>query len=93
MEMKKYIFIILMCYSLSVYADEFVQMTNGMTCWRNQNGKLWGCSGGVETGGNGFNDSKTGDRYNYINPNQAIDTRTGQPISTPYRKRNGDYDR
>ena len=89
--MKKYTFIILMFCSASVYADDFVRMTNGMTCWRNKNGQLWGCSGGTDTGGNGFNDAQTGTRYNYTNPNQAIDTRTGQPINTPYRKRNN-YD-
>ena len=50
-------------------------------------GYIYGCSGGTNTGDSGFNDVHTGTRYNYINKNQAIDTRTGQPINTPDRKR------
>jgi hypothetical protein len=89
--MKSYALALLVLGSSSVLADEFVTMTNGMTCWRNQNGELWGCSGGVNTGDSGFNDSRTGTRYENINPDQAIDTRTGQPINTPYRGQNGEY--
>lgn len=89
-EMKKYVFTLLALFASSVYADEFVQMSNGMVCWRNQNGQLWGCSGGVNTGDSGFNDTRTGTRYNYINSNQAIDTRTGIPINTPYRNPSDD---
>jgi len=74
-------------------ADEFIVMTNGMTCWRNSSGFVYGCSGGVSTGDSGFNDSRTGTRYEYINPNQAIDTRRGQPINVPRRQwRNDDSD-
>jgi hypothetical protein len=76
--------------SQSAYADELVQMNNGMTCWRNDQGFMYGCSGGANTGDSGFNDVKTGDRYERINDNQAIDTRTGQPIDTPRREDNND---
>lgn len=86
--MKKYSVALIMLCASSAFADEFVQMSNGMTCWRNRNGQLWGCSGGVDTGDRGFNDIRRGTRYNYINPNQAIDTQTGQPIDTPYRNLN-----
>lgn len=70
-------------------ADELIQMSNGMTCWRNDAGHMYGCSGGSSTGDSGFNDVKTGKRYERINDDQAIDTQTGQPIYTPYRGRNG----
>lgn len=73
-------------------ADELIVMTNGMTCWRNSSGFVYGCSGGVSTGDSGFNDARTGRRYEYINPNQAIDTRTGQPINTPNRQRRNNDD-
>lgn len=88
--MKKYTIALTILCASSAFADEFVQMTNGMTCWRNQNGQLWGCSGGANTGDHGFNDARSGTRYNYINSDQAIDTRTGQPINTPYRNQNDD---
>lgn len=65
------------------HADELVQMSNGMTCWRNNVGFMYGCSGGTQTGDSGFNEVRTGRRYENINENQAIDTRTGQPINIP----------
>lgn len=72
-------------------ADELIQMTNGMTCWRNAYGVIYGCAGGTPIpGGSGFNEARTGWRYEYINPNQAIDTRTGQPINAPRRQRKDD---
>lgn len=64
-------------------ADEPITMTNGMTCWRNHSGHTYGCSGGVNTGDSGFNDTRTGTRYERIGPNQAIDTRSGQPMDLP----------
>lgn len=88
--MRKYLFAFVLLGSSSVVADEFVTMTNGMTCWRNENGQLWGCSGGVNTGDSGFNDTRTGTRYENISPDQSIDTRTGQPFNTP---RYDPYDR
>ena len=81
--MRKYAFVIALLCASAALADELVQMSNGMTCWRNQQGQMYGCSGGTNTGDSGFNDTRTGTRYNYTNPNQAIDTRTGQPIYTP----------
>lgn len=80
----------LMVFSQVGYADELIQMSNGMTCWRNSVGHVYGCSGGASTGDSGFNYVRTGKRYNYINPNQAIDTQTGQPINTPYKNRGDD---
>lgn len=81
--MKQYLFAVVLLSSTSVLADEFVTMSNGMTCWRNANGQLWGCSGGVNTGDSGFNDTRSGTRYEYINSQQAIDTRTGRPFGAP----------
>lgn len=75
--------VLILLISSSALADEFVTMTNGMTCWRNEQGQLWGCSGGVDTGDTGFNDTRTGQRFEHINPRQAIDPRTGQPFWTP----------
>lgn len=76
--------LVLALLPFTAHADEYVQMTNGMTCWRNANGELWGCSGGTRTQGSGFNDANTGDRYEYIN-RQAYDTRTGQVLDTNLR--------
>ena len=85
--MKTYLLVFSLLLSSTAYADEFIQMSNGMTCWRDNSGYIYGCSGGTNTGDSGFNDVHTGTRYNYINKNQAIDTRTGQPINTPNRER------
>ena len=91
--MKTYLLVLLLVFlSQTAYADELIQMSNGMTCWRNDVGHVYGCSGGVSTGDSGFNDVHTGKRYEYINDNQAIDTRTGQPINTPYRQRDTNND-
>ncbi len=65
------------------YADELIQMSNGMTCWENSSGFRYGCSGGSSSGDSGFNDVKTGKRYERINDNQAIDPQTGQIINIP----------
>ena len=73
----------LMSMASAAHADEFITMSNGMTCWRNPSGFTYGCSGGVNTGDSGFNDTRTGDRYERIGPNQAIDTRSGQPMEVP----------
>ena len=76
--------------SFAVHADELLTMSNGMTCWRNDQGHVWGCSGGHNNGSGGFNDTRTGQRYENINQDQSIDTRTGQPI---YRSQeNSHYD-
>ena len=89
LKMKTYLVVLLLVVlSQTAYADELIQMSNGMTCWRNDDGHVYGCSGGVSTGDSGFNDVRTGKRYEYINENQAIDTQTGQPINTPRRERN-----
>lgn len=92
--MKTFLVILtLLILSSTAYADELIVMTNGMTCWRNASGVIYGCSGGAAIpGDSGFNDVKTGRRYEYINPNQAIDTRTGQPINAPRRQRQKDDD-
>ena len=73
----------LMSMASTTHADEFITLSNGMTCWRNPSGFTYGCSGGVNTGDSGFNDTRTGDRYERIGPNQAIDTRSGQPMEVP----------
>ena len=85
--MKRYLLVLSIVLSQTAYGDELIQMNNGMTCWRNDVGHVYGCSGGVSNGDNGVNDVRTGQRYEYINPNQAIDIRTGQPINTPQRNR------
>lgn len=66
-----------------VHADELIQMTNGMTCWRNNVGVIYGCSGGVDTGDRGFNDTRTGTRYESVGGDNAVDTRTGQTFNVP----------
>ncbi len=67
----------------SAWADEFIQYSNGATAWRNNQGFIYGYSGGVRTGDSGFNDTRTGERYEYTGPNNAINTRNGQSLSTP----------
>jgi hypothetical protein len=81
--MKKIILITLIMLSNIVYADEFIQMNNGMTCWRNNVGVIYGCSGGVDTGDSGFNDTRTGTRYESVGGDNAVDTRTGQTFNVP----------
>ena len=70
--------------SSSAIADEYVQMSNGMGCWRNDVGVTYGCAGGSDNGDSGFNDVKTGARYNYSSPDQssAVDSTSGQSINT-----------
>ena len=81
--MKKIILMTLIMLSTIVYADEFIQMNNGMTCWRNNVGVIYGCSGGVNTGDSGFNDTRTGTRYESVGGDNAVDTRTGQTFNVP----------
>ena len=59
-------------------------MSNGMGCWRNDVGVTYGCAGGSDNGDSGFNDVKTGARYNYSSPDQssAVDSTSGQSINT-----------
>jgi hypothetical protein len=78
--MKK--IMILFLFSSVAMADEFIQFDNGATGWRNSNGVVYGVSGGSHTG-SGFNDARTGERYENINPNESINTRTGQVIQNP----------
>jgi len=86
--MKIYFLILLLVLlAQTATADELITMTNGMTCWRNAHGLVYGCSGGVYTGGSGFNDARTGTRYEYINDHQAVNTKTGQVINVPRRQR------
>jgi hypothetical protein len=80
--MKK--IIILFLFSSVAMADEFVQFDNGATGWRNNAGVVYGVSGGVDNGSHGFNDVRTGERYENINPNESINTRTGQVIQDSY---------
>lgn len=82
-----FLILLLVLFAQTATADELIVMSNGMTCWRNAHGVVYGCSGGVSTGDSGFNDVRTGKRYEYINKDQAIDTRTGQPINVPRRQR------
>lgn len=70
-----------------VHADEFLQLNNGMTCWRNNAGFVYGCSGGVDIGDKGFNDTRTGTRYESVGEDNAVDTRTGQTFNVPKIKR------
>jgi hypothetical protein len=70
-------------------ADELITMSNGMTCWRDATGHTYGCSGGVNTGDSGFNDTRTGQRYERIDPNQSLDTRTGQAFPVPGQQPRG----
>ena len=86
--MKNLIYTVIILATSTAVADEFIVMDNGMTCFRNKSGFTYGCNGGVDNGSGGFNDVKTGTRYNYINPNQALDTRSGMPMNTPYRNNN-----
>jgi hypothetical protein len=74
---------ILMLACLSAVADEQVHMNNGMTCWRNDQGHLWGCSGGVDDRSGGFTDTESGTRYQYNAPRRAIDPNSGAPVYTP----------
>ncbi|MBL1263634.1 hypothetical protein [Candidatus Methylomicrobium oryzae] len=72
-----------MSFTLVANADESIGMTNGMHCWRNKAGVYYGCSGGVNTGESGFNDARTGKRYESIGGNNVIDTQTGQSFEVP----------
>ena len=70
--------------AITAKADVRVQMSNGMGCWRNDVGEMYGCSGGSDNGDSGFNDVKTGARYDYSSPDQssAVDSTSGQSINT-----------
>jgi hypothetical protein len=78
--MKTLIFMLCLISGIAS-ADEMVQMNNGMTCWRNDVGVMYGCSGGVNNGDTGFNDVKTGSRYESINDgSRAVNTRNGSTM-------------
>lgn len=81
-----FLILLLVLFAQIASADELIVMTNGMTCWRNGNGVIYGCSGGAPPGGSGSNDAQTGTRYEYINDCQMINTRTGQVINVPCRQ-------
>lgn len=67
--MIKKIFLFLCVFSSQgTFADEFMTFSNGMTCWKNDVGHIYGCSGGVDTGDTGVFDNRTGKRYEFINP-------------------------
>ena len=90
--MKKILLLSILGFSPVVGADEFIQMSNGMTCWRNNTGFTYGCSGGSPTGDSGFNDVRTGERYESTGGNQAVNTRSGQFINIPQRNNNENFD-
>jgi hypothetical protein len=81
--MKKLIMLMLVMVASTAGADELMQMSNGMTCWRNNVGVVYGCNGGVKTDGTGFNDVKTGTRYESTGDGRAVNTRTGGTIGMP----------
>jgi hypothetical protein len=78
--MKK--IIVLLLFSSLAIADEFIQFSNGATAFRNENGFVYGYNGGSHTG-SGFNDVRTGERYENINPSQSINTHNGQVMQRP----------
>jgi hypothetical protein len=73
----------LLLVSACVAADEYRPMSGGMGCWQNDSGALYGCSGGDLTDETGFSDLSTGQRYERISPDQAVDTWGGGVIDTP----------
>jgi len=81
--MKKLLLALTIMVSFTAQADEFIQYDNGATAWRNDAGVVYGYSGGMVTGESGFNDVKTGQRYEYIGGNSAVNTGNSQPIYTP----------
>ena len=72
-----------MFYTPTASADEFIVMDNGMTCFQTDSGEIYGCSGGIDNGSSGFNDTRTGRRYESTGDNRAIDTQTGQDFEYP----------
>jgi hypothetical protein len=90
--MKAIIAVLTLVLSQSAIADEFIQYDNGSTAWRNDNGVVYGNSGGGQNNGSGYNDVKTGERYENINPNQSINTRTGQVINDNHSYDNSSRD-
>ena len=68
--------------SFTAQADEFIQYSNGATAWRNENGVVYGYSGGMVTGDTGFTDIKTGQRYENVGGGQSVNTGNSQPIYT-----------
>ncbi|MEY3882352.1 MAG: hypothetical protein RIQ94_3148 [Pseudomonadota bacterium] len=81
--MKKILLALTLMASFNAQADEFITYTDGSTAFRNPSGYTYGHTGGVPTGDTGFNDTKTGERYESIGNGQHINTRTGQPLYTP----------
>jgi len=65
-------------------------MDNGMVCFVNNPGHMYGCSGGSDNGGSGFNDVRSGTRYESIGGDRAVNTRSGQSFDTPKRYNNDD---
>lgn len=80
----KTLFLLAFLATFAAHGDEFIQYNNGATAWRNDQGHTYGYAGGTDNGSGGFNDVKTGERYENINNSQSVNTRTGQPIDRPF---------
>jgi len=78
--MKNLILALLISLSTGVSCDELIQFDNGATAFRTDTGYTYGYSGGNQKQDSGFNDTKTGDRYERMNRSQIIDTKTGEII-------------
>ena len=65
----------------TAHAAELVQFTDGSTAFRDNSGFTFGHNGGNPNSSSGYNDVKTGERYERINNDQTINTSTGQPMN------------
>lgn len=75
----------LIAYSPDAFADESVNMSNGMTCWRNQAGVIISCAGEGRAG-SGSKDAPGERRYQNQGNQGAIYPQGGRWIVNPNKK-------
>jgi hypothetical protein len=89
--MKKILLARALLLPLIAVADEVINYSNGATAFRDPSGHVYGYSGGANTGDTGFNDVRTGERYERSGSTQAVDTRTGQYVDVPNQSNQGGH--
>ena len=89
--MRTIILVIGAMLAFTASADQTIQMNNGMVCFQNPSGHIYGCHGGAPNRDAGFNDVRSGRRYESTGGRRAIDTRTGQTFDEPDYSNNLDY--
>lgn len=75
--------LLLLLALLPAHASDFRIFSNGMTCFQDNTGFTYGCSGGSVNRGDTYMDLDSGQLIHQINRNNALNLDTGQILFTP----------